>query len=132
MTTLMHRQTTVAYEKAVRLTSDHPRRRFLNSPVRYRLVRPSWCWVAQSLIKELARTLTSRELLPDQIDCPWASKGSWEVCPEGDIGGSATGATTAEGADLANPVIIHTSEERGVELTCSYEEKKTALLLALD
>ncbi len=81
---------------------------------------------------KLARTLTSREPLPDQIDCPWFSKGSWEVCPEGDIGGSATGATTAEGADLANPVIIHTSEERGVELTCSYEEKKADRLLALD
>ncbi len=82
MTTLMCRQTAIAYEKATRLTPDHPRRRFFNSPVRHRLVRPSWRSAAESLIKELHRALTSREPLPDQIDCPWASKRSWEVYPE--------------------------------------------------
>ncbi len=76
MTTLMRRQTAIAYEKATRLTPDHPRRRLLNSPVRHRLVRPNWRSAAQSLIKELHRTLTSRERLPDQIDCPWVSKAS--------------------------------------------------------
>ncbi len=83
MTTLMRRQTAIAYEKAARLTLDHPCRRLLNSPVRHRLVRPSWRSAAQSLVKELPRTITSRELLPDQIDCPLSSKGSWEVYPEG-------------------------------------------------
>ncbi len=83
MTTLMRRQTAITYEKAARLTPDHPRHRFLNSPVRHRLVRPSCHSAAQHLIKELPRTLTSREPLPDQIDYPWASKGSWEVYPEG-------------------------------------------------
>ncbi len=36
--------------------------------------------------------------------------------------------------DPADPVIIHTSKARGAELTSSssYEEKKAALLLALD
>ncbi len=38
MTTLMSRQTAISYEKAARLTPDHPRRRLLNSPVRHRLV----------------------------------------------------------------------------------------------
>ncbi len=83
MTTLMRRQTTIAYEKSSRLTPDHPGRRLLNSPVRHRLVRPCWRSVAESLIKELPKTLTSREPLPDQLDCPWARKGSWEVYPEG-------------------------------------------------
>ncbi len=50
-------------------------------------------------------------------------------------GGSATGETTAGGTatvgDPTDPVIIHTSKARGTELT-SYEEEKTALLLALD
>ncbi len=78
MTTLMRRQTAIAYEKAARLTPDHPRRRLLNSPVRHRLVGPSWRSAAESLIKELPRTLKSREPLPDQLDCPWASKGSWK------------------------------------------------------
>ncbi len=41
------------------------------------------CCSAQSLIKELPRALTTREPLPGQLDCPWASKGSWEVYPEG-------------------------------------------------
>ncbi len=58
-------------------------KRLLNAPVLRRLVRPSWRSADQSLIKELPRTLTSRELLPDHIDCPWASKGPWEVYPEG-------------------------------------------------
>ncbi len=164
MTTLMRRQTAIAYEKATRLTPDHPRRRLLNSPVRHRLVRPSWGSAAESLIKEVPRTLASREPLPDQLDCPWASKGSWEVYPEGAApqqantanlslqliretrahvtiytDGSATGGTTAGGADMvtttgdpADPVIIHTSKARGAELTSSYEEEKAALLLALD
>ncbi len=83
MTTLMCRQTAIAYEKAARLIPDHPHRRLLNSPVRHRLVRPSWRSAAESLIKELPRTLTSREPLPDQLDCPWTRKGSWEVYPEG-------------------------------------------------
>ncbi len=83
MTTLMHQQTAIAYEKAARSTPEHPRRQRLNSHVLHRLVRPSWRSAAESLIKELPRTLTSRELLPDQLDCPWASKGSWEVYPEG-------------------------------------------------
>ncbi len=38
---------------------------------------------AQSLIKELPRTLTSRELLPGQIECSGIKKDSWEVYPEG-------------------------------------------------
>ncbi len=42
MTTSMRRQTPNAYEKAARLTPDHPRRRHLNSPVRHRVVRSSW------------------------------------------------------------------------------------------
>ncbi len=42
MTTLMRRQTTIAYEKTTRLIPDHPSHRLLNSPVRHRLVRPSW------------------------------------------------------------------------------------------
>ncbi len=83
MTTLMRRQTAIAYEKATRLTPDHPRRRLLNSAVRHRLVRPSWSTATESLIKELPIKLTLREPLPDQLDCPWASKGSWEVYPEG-------------------------------------------------
>ncbi len=70
MTTLMRLQAAIAYEKAARLTPDHPHRRLLNSPVRHRLVRPSWRSAAESLIKELPRTLTSREPLPDQLDCP--------------------------------------------------------------
>ncbi len=32
----------------------------------------------------------------------------------------------------ADPVIIHTSNARGAELTSSYEEEKATLLLALD
>ncbi len=83
MMTLMRRQTVITYEKASRLTSGHPRRWLLNSPVRYRLVRPCWRSADQSLIKELPRTLTSRKPHTDQTDCPWASKGSWEVYPEG-------------------------------------------------
>ncbi len=59
MTTLMRRQTAIAYEIAARLIPDHPCRRLLNSPVRHRLVRPSSRSVAESLIKELPRTLTS-------------------------------------------------------------------------
>ncbi len=50
MTTLMRRQTAIAYGKAARLTTEHPRHRLLNSPVRHRLVRPSWRSTAQSLI----------------------------------------------------------------------------------
>ncbi len=42
MTTLIRRQPPKAYEKATRLTEDHLRRRHLNSPVRHRVVRPSW------------------------------------------------------------------------------------------
>ncbi len=76
-------QTAIAYEKAARLTPDHPHDRLLNSPVLHRLVRPSWRSATQSLIKELPRTLTSRELLPGHVDCAWASKGPWEVYPEG-------------------------------------------------
>ncbi len=53
MTTLMRRQTAIAYDKGTRLTPD------------YRLVRPSWRSAAESLIKELPRTLTSGEPLPD-------------------------------------------------------------------
>ncbi len=34
--------------------------------------------------------------------------------------------------DTADPVIIHTSKERGAELTSSYEEEKGAFPLALD
>ncbi len=78
--TLMRRQTAMACEKAAR--SDHSRRRLLHSPVRHRLVRPSWRSASQSLLKELPRTLASREPLPDQIDCLWASKGSWDVYPQ--------------------------------------------------
>ncbi len=70
MTTLMRRQTAIACEKAARLTPYHSRRRLLNSPVRHRLVQPSWRSAAYNLIKELPRTLTSREPLPDQTDCP--------------------------------------------------------------
>ncbi len=36
------------------------------------------------------------------------------------------------GGDPAEPVIIHTSKERGAELTSSYEEEKSTLLLALN
>ncbi len=43
----------------------------------------SWLSAAQSLIKELPRTLTSRKPLPNRIERPWANKGSWEVYPEG-------------------------------------------------
>ncbi len=53
ITTSMRRQTAIAYEKATRFTPDHPRRRLLNSPVRHRLVRPSWRTATESLIKEL-------------------------------------------------------------------------------
>ncbi len=34
--------------------------------------------------------------------------------------------------DSADPVLIHMFKIRGAELTSSYEEEKTALLLALD
>ncbi len=53
ITTSMRRQTAIVYEKATRFTPDHPRRRLLNSPVRHRLVRPSWRTATESLIKEL-------------------------------------------------------------------------------
>ncbi len=76
MTTLMYRQTAIAYEKAARLTQDHPQRRLLNSPVRHRLLQSSWTSATQSLIEELPRTLTSREPLPDQMHCPWYSEAS--------------------------------------------------------
>ncbi len=79
---LMHRQTAITYEKEARLTSDHLRRRLLNPLVRHRPVRPSWRSAFQSLTKEMPNTLTSREPLPDQIVCPWASKGYWEEYPE--------------------------------------------------
>ncbi len=82
ITTLMRRQNTIAYEKATRLTSDHPHRRLLTSPVRHRLVRSRWCWATQSLIKELPNTLTSTEPLTVQIECPCARKGYWEIYPE--------------------------------------------------
>ncbi len=52
MTTLIRRQTATAYDKPTRLTQGHPRRRLLNSPVRHRLVRPSWRSAAERLIKE--------------------------------------------------------------------------------
>ncbi len=78
----MRGQSAIAYEKATRLSPDHPSRWPLYIPVRHHLVRPTWRSAAQSLIKELPRTLTSREPLPDQIDCPCARKGSWEIYPE--------------------------------------------------
>ncbi len=83
MTTLMRWPIAIACEKGAKLTPDHPRRRLHNSPVRHRLIRPNWRSAAQSLIKELHRTLTSSEPISDQINCPWASNDSWEVCPEG-------------------------------------------------
>ncbi len=79
MTTLMRRKTAIAYEK----TAKSPRRHLLKSPVRHRLDRPCWRPAAQNLIKELPRTRASREPLPARNDCPWASKGSWNVYPEG-------------------------------------------------
>ncbi len=41
ITTVMRRQTAMAYEKAARLIPDRPRRVLLNSPARHHLVRPS-------------------------------------------------------------------------------------------
>ncbi len=58
MTTLIHVQTTITYEESAGATPDHPHRPLLNSRL------------------ELPRTRTARQPLPDQIDCPWASKGS--------------------------------------------------------
>ncbi len=73
----------IDYEKACRLTPDHLLRRLFNPPVHQRLVRPSWCSVPQSLIMGLPSTLTSREPLPDQMECPWVSKGHCQVYQEG-------------------------------------------------
>ncbi len=117
------------------LTSYHSRHCLLSFPVRHRLVLHSLRSAAQALITKPPRTQTSGEPLPDQIHCPWASKGSWEiylecVCsPAGDhskpkvtiyTDGSATGGTTAESTavvatvgDPTDPVIIHTSTARG-------------------
>ncbi len=47
------------------------------------MFRYRWRSATQNLIMELPRTKNSRESLPDQIDCPLASMGAWEVYPEG-------------------------------------------------
>ncbi len=93
---------------------------------------------AQGLTKELLNTFTSKDPLPDQIECPWASNGHWEAHVTTYTNGSATGrinpggtAIVATVGDPAEPVIIHTPKIRGDELTSSYEEQNVALLLAL-
>ncbi len=60
-----------AYDKAISLTSDLPRRRLLKFSIFDRLV------------KEQPNTLTSGEHLPDQIECHWVISGHWKVYLKG-------------------------------------------------
>ncbi len=81
----VQQQAAVAYKKAHRLPTNHPRRTLLEEPCRHRLKRPSWRSTAKTLTNRFPDALSSRDALQILLECPWATKGQWEVFPEGKL-----------------------------------------------
>ncbi len=62
ITTQVHQQAIVVYEKAHRLPTNYPRRTLLEEPCRHRLKRPSWCTAAKALMNKLPDATTGEVL----------------------------------------------------------------------
>ncbi len=150
MTNLLYRQITIAYEKAAR-SPQSPTSQLSRG---LSTIRPSWSCPTHQLqgnpfqIKlralgparvpgEHTEGAVPHHFITGNISLQSVGETTSDVTMYAD--GPATGGTTAKGAVMiatvrypADPIIIHTSKIRGVELSCSYEEEKSALPLALD
>ncbi len=96
----------MAYEKAHRLPTNHPRRTLLQEPCRHRLKRPSWRSMAKTLTSRLPDALSSRDAPQTLLECPWAAKGQWKVFPEGKLAPTdppPTGETCLQTVRLLDP-----------------------------
>ncbi len=69
----------MAYEKAHRLPTNHPRRTRLEEPCRQRLKRPSWRSTAKGLTNRFPDALSSRDALQTLLECPRATKRQWKL-----------------------------------------------------
>ena len=153
--------TAISYEKALRLPSDHPRHETAVQQVSHRTTRSSWRQSATDTIADLSISHGTRVPFPSPFVAPWLgtspnitfdqdklhtsisdinerlsdfgqhvtiyTDGS---CTDGlRLGGAAAVITTGSAYD---PICSDISSSRGNAITCSYEEEKRAMSLALN